>query len=558
MKSDSAVATMREIARERPLWAVVPAALVVGAVLALTFDVTMLTTDTAQHISVARNLLAGHGLSTDLAYYEQHHRFGHIPVPQTVWPPLFAILIAGLALLGCEEMRAAFYVALLAFVLVPPTTYVCCRRAGVSKRIALGGALATLAFVPAAAFTVGGLTESLYTLLTMLTLLAVLSASAADGQLRTKPLLLAALFAALAFLTRYNGVTLCAALALWSGLRWLRALNWPAFRATLLVGLPPMLTVAALLWRNYSLTGSTSGGPNVALGSSFLSSAQAFYWSCAKLFGFDTPTPMANVILLALMVVAGFGLWSVFRVTARLRRLPRAVSSAGAGIMVAVLHVILSAALIFSLAVVRYPDFITDRYLAPLWPSIVLVFAWLVAQTATSTGRLPRGIALMAVLTGAVYLVGQAFVAQRELAWYRHDTRMATVAAALAMPMTPGAAGTSRQTLGQRLQQLSSAASPLIETNGQYLGMLLRRPVIGLPEARFTNTVWNDESLRHLARRFGAGYLVFFPTLFVPDSIDNRNRVFFTQLQRSAPPDWLVAVHDTPQVKVYRIVLANQ
>jgi hypothetical protein len=137
------------------------------------------------------------------------------------------------------------------------------------------------------------------------------------------------------------------------------------------------------------------------------------------------------------------------------------------------------------------------------------------------------------------------------LSWYDGDVRIPTIRAALLEPLARPVG--DAHTVGELLAQNASADSPLIETNGQYLGMLLRRPVVGMGETRFTKRVWNEEAVRSLARQFHVRYLVFFPTLFEPSAIENRNRVFSAALDRGSVPQWLEPVHVSPQVQVYRI-----
>ena len=540
-----------------------PAALVVWllsivtcVVLALLFDPVMLTTDTAQHISVARNLAAGHGLVTDLLYFEQQQVFGSTLAPQTVWPPLFPLLTAGVAVF-MDETWAVFCVAALAHACVAPLLYATVRKAGYSARTACASGLVYLAFGTGSMLVLGGLTESLYTLLTVGSLLAWVFAEARAGAERTSALIATGVFATLAYLTRYSGICLVAALGLIAGLRWLRAPSWRLFFDALKVALLPTVVVALMLVRNYVFTGSTSGGPAVSFDLPVVDTLRTYYWSVAKLFGFDASSKVQVVVLPAVLALGGIALWRLvvsFGSRVKLAAAPPVPADLPrrAGLALGATYTVFSLLLITLLAVIRYPEFINDRYLVPLWPFGVLIYVFLMPPgTQWVAPRWRRMAGAGFALVTALLLVGQGAVVARELSWYDDDDRIPTIRAALAEPLSMPAGGA--RTVGELLSEAASAESPLIETNGQYLGMLLRRPVVGMGETRFTRRVWDEASVRALARQFNVQYLVFFPTQFDPSAIENRNRVFSAALHRGSVPPWLEPVHVSPRVQVYRI-----
>jgi 4-amino-4-deoxy-L-arabinose transferase-like glycosyltransferase len=540
-----------------------PAALIVWllsvvtcVVLALLFDPVMLTTDTAQHISVARNFAAGHGMVTDLLYFEQQQVFGSTPAPQTVWPPFFPLLTAGAAVF-MDETRAVFCVAVLAHAFVAPLLYATVRKVGYSARAASASGLVYLAFGTSSMLVLGGLTESLFTLLTVCSLLTWVFAEARTGGERTRALIATGLFAALAYLTRYSGICLVAALGLIAGLRWLRAPSWRLFFDALKVALLPSVVVALMLVRNYVFTGSASGGPAVSFDLPVVDTLRTYYWSVAKLFGFDASSKVQPFVLPAVLALGGI---TIARLAVSLaawrKRVPAPPDSADlprqSALVLVTTYTVLSLLLITLLAVTRYPEFVNDRYLVPLWPCGVLVFLFALPPGTPWVGAKLRRMAGPAfALVTVLLLVGQGAVVARELSWYDGDQRIPSIRAALAEPLA-APVGDAR-TVGELLSQTANAESPLIETNGQYLGMLLRRPVVGMGETRFTKRVWDEAAVRSLGRQFNVRYLVFFPTLFDPSAIENRNRVFSAALHRGSVPPWLEPVHVSPRVQVYRI-----
>ena len=83
--------------------------IVVLAVVALAslFDGSFFQNDSAQYVSMAKNLIAGHGVATSLVWTEEHYRLGGVPVVQTNLPPGYPVLIALVSRLGVEPLRAA-------------------------------------------------------------------------------------------------------------------------------------------------------------------------------------------------------------------------------------------------------------------------------------------------------------------------------------------------------------------------------------------------------------------------------------------------------------------
>ena len=101
-------------------------------------------------MSEARNILAGRGFATDIAYYDEHHRLGRFPVPQTVFPPGFPLAIAAVARAGIGLQPAAFVVCLVAFNLAVALTFASVRLAsGNPDLAALGGIVIAGSFAAA-------------------------------------------------------------------------------------------------------------------------------------------------------------------------------------------------------------------------------------------------------------------------------------------------------------------------------------------------------------------------------------------------------------------------
>src|SRR5439155_4090217 len=125
---------MRE--SQRPWYTVGSPVVLIGlvavaiATLGSLFDGSFVQNDSAQYVSMAENLRAGHGVTTSLVWTEEHLRLGSLPVAQTNLPPGYPILIALVGLLGVDFLSAAFLVSLACFSAIPFLIYRILRTTG--------------------------------------------------------------------------------------------------------------------------------------------------------------------------------------------------------------------------------------------------------------------------------------------------------------------------------------------------------------------------------------------------------------------------------------------
>ena len=219
-------------------------ALAAGLALARQVNAGMaLPWDTVAYISVARSLLEGAGLT----------RFdGH---PLTNFPPFYPILLAAASFGVFDPYATAAPLNAVLFGLTAFAGGHYLRRRLRYPALALGGALALALSLPMARIASAGLSEPLFILLAMLALIQT------DRLLREgqgSALLGAALFTALAWLTRYTGVALVGVIALLLAIQPQIGLKRKALR----IGVYLALAAApAALWmaRNYVQYGIITG-----------------------------------------------------------------------------------------------------------------------------------------------------------------------------------------------------------------------------------------------------------------------------------------------------------
>ena len=195
----------------------------------------VLNSDSIVFMSTALNFLEGEGWR----YFTGR--------PLTGWPPLFPLLLAALAWVGVDPLEAGRWINATAFGLTILAAG-CWLRSNLRSRLLALAATATLAAsLPLTHFASYHITEPLFVLFPLLALIQL--ASFLNRRTVWPPLLWAAVFTALAALTRYPGVALIAAGVL---------ILWPLARPkhTLVFGAISSLPLLAVLARNWAAIGS--------------------------------------------------------------------------------------------------------------------------------------------------------------------------------------------------------------------------------------------------------------------------------------------------------------
>ena len=148
--------------------------------------------DSVSYLSTAENLMAGEGL-------QDFRGAGLLP-----WPPLFPLLLAAIGFVGIEPLDAGRLVNIGSCGLIILVSGLWLRRSLRSPLLAMGAVAALATSYPLGYFSSFILTDATFVLFTLLALTRMESFSSRN--VRWKPLVLAALFTALAVLTRYVGI----------------------------------------------------------------------------------------------------------------------------------------------------------------------------------------------------------------------------------------------------------------------------------------------------------------------------------------------------------------
>lgn len=512
------------------------------------FDGSFVQNDSAQYVSMAKNLMAGQGAATSLVWTAEHHLLGGLPVAQTNVPPGYPMLIALISQLGVEPLWAALLVSVACFGVISLVIYRILRAADqpAVRCLAVSGVWLVL---PIVWFNVlAGLSEMSYTLLTVLSL-ACVARSECHPTNRGAWLLLAGTLAGLAFSVRYIGMIYIASLGALFLLRTTRRRDARSVRELLLVGSPPAAFVLVLFARNYWLTGRFAGGLRVDDGNSTSAVLQSVYWALSEMFGFSKSGLLRGDLpewLLVLFVVSGLGcLAGGLRLTVNWSALRS--PGADASSLLSLIYVVGSLAFMVIVAKIHVSGVVASRYFLPLIPFVLLLLPYgldLLRCESASRGQKTMAAALRWGAL-AVLLVGQANV----VGYYRAvllESPYRQIDRALQQPF---GSGTLRDFLSQRV----TLSTPLLGSEAQLTGAVLDKPVVGLPGPWYTHTVWTEGEARRVVAKYGVAYILFFPDLFDLSAPDVANQTFFRDLKEGRIPPWLEPTFSSASVHLYHV-----
>lgn len=527
---------------------VTAAAVVAAAVMVAMIRVEYVNPDTAQHVSVARNLLSGEGISTGNIYYEEQYAARALPAPQTLWPPGYPALLVLTNLIGVSILDAAFVVAIVAHCSIALLLFALGRHTGVTADVAAWGAFVWLLLAAPATLPLTAFTEPVYTAFSMLAVLTLVKGMARDTErIAYGHLILVGAAAAAAFSIRYVGVALLASLGVYFGGRYLRRPTARRLLEGLTVGVVAGAPCGYLLWRNLVLTGSLTGGPAVSQGDTNLALVlQNMVWSAATSLGVFGEHVLSHLTEAALLLTMLGALAILLKDVAKS---PENVEErrSQSVLLLAGTYGVLTSLMLFTVAIDRTHELIQWRYFVPLVPFGI----WAVGAAWTSyrgkvgiRGRRIGGAVLIA--TVALVLVSQSYVYEE---W---DTRF--VAAEAARKVQDAAQeAVQGEPLAEYLSRNSPPDAPVLAPDGQILGALIPNPMLSLPGPYFSSRVWTDAEVARLISSYGVRWVLLIPPLFDAQSFKDSNRPFFAELAAGRSPPWLKPVQRSGTLELYAV-----
>ena len=213
--------------------------------------------DGAQYASMAENMLRGRWAATSLPYYDEHHRLGGLPVPQTVFPPGYPTLVAIVGAAGLPVDRACLLVAVVGHFTGVVALYLVAKEAGHRRWACLSVAATWACFVVDWFNVLQCASEPTFIPLTIAGAWCVLRQRATG---RRRWAFLGGILSGCAFSVRYFGMFFAATLLAREAARAASSRRRGAMLDLLASAIGPTVAIALIFGRNYALLGDVRGG----------------------------------------------------------------------------------------------------------------------------------------------------------------------------------------------------------------------------------------------------------------------------------------------------------
>jgi MFS family permease len=492
--------------------------------------------DSFQYLSVADQALQGHIGETGIVHFDAERSFGRLPAPLVTFPLGYPALLAALSLTGMSLMRAALVVNIAATLGCITIAWWLTGRFGlrpgirhaIMACIAANGAL--LQFAATAS------TEMTFTLLVLVATALLFKAQSSASGMRWW--VAAGLALGVSYHVRYAGLFLIVGLfgvAAWHLLSRHRA----RFVGYVVAAATAAMLVVAGMARNVALVGNWRGG-NEKVVRNDLQEVLATTVRAVNgvVLGPPGTAPQVSLVLrLAFVVCVAFAvilLWRRRDSTATVV-LPTPVRDFTIDLLMLVGAY---SAFMFYAALTTVISYGT-RMFVPVIPVLALIFGvWLSRWVPTNGAPLVhRAPALAAAFV--LYLAVNAISFANPLV-----NRAAVVRAQLDEPTRSGA------TVRQLIE--GTGRGVVVANHGQALGFLLGRPTVSLVGPHYSNTVWDEKTMRDVVSRYAASVLVMTaPSNAQPLSTDLLPSAFVDSLSRGMSPGWLRLAGQSGAVSVY-------
>jgi len=524
----------------RPAWIELAAWTVLAAILALGLlgraHRPTIGNDGYQYLSVAENLVRGHGIKTSIIYFDAERAHGTMPAPMTTFAPLYSILTAAVSLAGVPLESAAKGVSILSFTLLP-AVFGLAAPLGIHRWTFRTLMLLLVANSSMLATADAVATEAVFTLVVAS---AVLCFSRALGNAAPARLPWQAcgwLLIGISYWVRYAGAFfLAGALAFFA----LRAVLHRSRRTflDLMSSILALAAVGASMARNAAITGSWKGGV-VKHSSDILPFSPRLL--AVALYHVVFGEPKGEVNSAAILFVAGALGLLFLGVVSRRRSCRPGMESGTTCWMICTLLLAYCAGMVY--ADLRMVISFNTRYFTPLLPLLLLVVAYPLAALESSARRPLVYFACVALMFSGYGLANLRGLMQYAPAAPHDEVRSAFRGSAPGGNLTAWAAANFRP------------GDVITASDGQATAYALRLPTLCLSDPPFSTEVWDRHRLLSEMQRFGSYYLVLYPGLPADATAVQRTSPFLRELVLGKAQNGLEVAARNDAVIIFRRVL---
>lgn len=523
---------------------------IVSAILLLNSHPQQISNDAIQYVVMAEHLLAGHGVRTDIVYYDVQYALGAQPVPQTVFPAGFPLLIALLMSIGASPAFAVAAASAIGFVVLPVMVFGILAVSGVDRFTAGIAGLVQLASVLTWQSIPFGLSEPVFT---AITLIALFMLTRFDAECSWRRVIATGAVAALSVYFRYQGLLFVFGLGVGLSVWTLLQPSWRRAQQVIVYGVTAALVVLPLLARNLYLAGHIGGGGVRSVDYPEVSrSLERLLWVFSDITGISGTGLRTGQLAEVLFIVATLG---CVVVVMRRRKLPLPTSgdrfsALSSPVFCAAVGYILSTVVILAVRAISNSDHIlTSRYFSVLVPfALVAVMIGLRSlridlRPRTLDGGAVFVVACLALLAGQKNVFEYRWAVIQERA-DRHDS----VYIPLHREMADGSS------LRDRLAADIDAGRNVLAFQAQLTRSAVGRPVFGIPDRLMSNNVISPDNVGCLAEERDIANIITFPTLFDAENPANDNRMIFDPAVEIWLPSWIRVEHADDDVVLLMIL----
>ncbi len=488
----------------------------------------IIANDSCQYLDCAANIVAGRGLCTNVAHFDEQVAYRRFPIPFTHFAPGYPLLIAGSSRMGMAPEFAAWLISAAAFLVVIWLMWDI--GTGLGARPGVLALFSALWITHASALTLAStaVTEPLFTALLLGMLALIVRDLRGSGR---QPLLLPAIgiAAAASYWVRYAGVFLIPVALLyfiWRAWQMHVTLRWAVF-----AGLATAASAAVIPIRNILYTGSWQGGFTAGASHS------------PRMVAIETIKALYHVVFGDRVVARGDG-WSALAFlslaaiaylavrawrTEPAAAVPRHLLAAAAwsGVLVAAYTGGIILATLHSIA------FDLPRYYLPVYPVI------LVSTAVLSLAHHRRQYVAVALLVTAITVI------QGRSLLVTGPSGVDRMRAVLGEETTFGIS------VGEWLRANTGPGDSIVSVNGQMLHYLVQRPVISIIEPIYSNRATDEAAFQALMREYHARFLVVMADTSKFKAPEQEAIPFLRDLAAGKLPAWLAPAAHTADLAVF-------
>jgi len=504
--------------------------------------------DAAQNLSVAKNILNGQGLKTDIIYYQQHHDYGSVPAVQTVFPPGLPIIIATFhTLTGLSLSLLLYILCILSFLIIPIQVFLILQRMRLGSEFCFIIACSCYVFSYFWVQILNFGTELLFTVVILICVMLI-SNNHKNNLINYKKLFLIGLLGGGAVFIRYVGVFFVISIFAYYLLKYLNERNKKALAEMFAVGIFASIIPMLLFVRNYYYTESITGGPNVVQGGSLYEVMYAIRWQFSMLFGYfldGKKLHLAEILLLftsflLVFYVVKLAFWDKVLLRIQVKKITQVA-------IFSYLYITITIFILLIFSLTKSPGYFNARYLMTLYPFFLFIIGDAIKIISDSGVIANRKMKIMAVVIFIIFLAGQY-----KIFIFHYEYRIAeNTEQALIKPLQN--IYIENMQLYDFLRKTTSKDNPLLTNKAQRLWIFLQRPVVSFTPSLFTQTKWDNDKVLEMIESYNIKYILLYKKFYAPNSTAYINQVFYKNLINEEIPEWLELIESNDDIMFFRV-----